>query len=216
MEIATQDTADYKKGDIVVTVPKAADTKISDYLNMIGLEEAKVACQIPDSPETQSNIDKRMPPPLDDLNNLNEECRRFFREMAQMLRDMDEAGMQVLRPDNPANPLNPAQNPNGGAVPNINADGFNIAVQMAREWLERLRPGAIEAADLLSQAVVNLIIVIGHFTHTMITRYPEETLFLLLLPWITNVDSQVAGFFGSDILQTGHCKEVSHRACQKK
>ncbi|KAF2653177.1 hypothetical protein K491DRAFT_680775 [Lophiostoma macrostomum CBS 122681] len=131
VEEMQEDDGDHKKGDIKITFPEEISSRLKEYLQVIGLQQVKDICDNPPSdrklrPRAQNM--KRMPT----LATFSEDCSRAFAELGTMLDGALQEGALILGRVNPQNPMNPANNPNGGVTVNL-----RVGVVQVVTWLGR-------------------------------------------------------------------------------
>lgn len=138
IEEITEDNGENKKGDILIHIPDKLEQRLKDYLGVIGIDRVRDACA-DDAvliQRAKSGLGKRMP----------ERTARCAEAIAGASTNViftageDEAGRLV--PANENNPMNPEFHPEGAAAPNINFEGANMAVVVARRAFDRGRGNA--------------------------------------------------------------------------
>jgi hypothetical protein len=127
-------------------------------------------------------------PRVDDPPSISDACRTGIRDLARstMFALDDETNMQMI-PANADNPTNLETHPDGAAVPDIDIDGLNAVVQLARQYQDRRgaenRPGvnrmyqAMMVATLVLRYVQEVSLVINEVQDLMkIIEWSVETI----------------------------------------
>ncbi|KAF2114463.1 hypothetical protein BDV96DRAFT_600430 [Lophiotrema nucula] len=136
----------YKKGDIILHIPKDTGNKLMDYLGMWGLDQLKETCK--SSKPGPINNRKRAPP-------LDPECEEMVRQMSvQILQETNSNALRNLVRVNEANPMNPAQNRDGAVVPNIRNDEVLTVIIIVRGELDDPDIEQISLGEMLMRGAI--------------------------------------------------------------
>jgi hypothetical protein len=164
VEELTEDDGDNKKGDILISIPEEMGEKMSDFLGMMGLSDIRRESGVDTNIEQRSIVTKRVPPAI---ANTPARCRRIIQQLAaMMLVNQQEGGLEMIVADNANNPMNAAANAAGAAVPDMDVDGGNVAVGLAREIVRNNLgdpgddpPDLDDLPDYLYRAAINIAFI---------------------------------------------------------
>ncbi|KAF2675792.1 hypothetical protein K458DRAFT_352760 [Lentithecium fluviatile CBS 122367] len=231
VEEVTEDNGDDKKGDILIHIPEKTAQRALDYMGMWGLDHVKEACK--GSAQTRRSplrLSKRVPP------TLSEECEQMLRDLSGATLEATNDVLQQLIPADPNNPMNPANHPEGAAVPNVGVNGVLTVVALVRQAFgnENLEPGRLD--EFLMHAAIVTEIVLAAALNAQVIEQQILTI-RLAAEWISRVFTkdvackkdlicvednckgfkQVGPVFpifqGKKIFQTGVCTEKENKGC---
>jgi hypothetical protein len=149
------DEGEFKKGDIVLSMPEDLELKVFDFLAQMGLEDARDSCNTAIK-NTKKIIDKQATedddPPIEDLANA---CATNVFNLGGALLEAQADMLARIRPLDPNNPLNPDMVPHGGGVPNFIMADMAMIVELVRR---RHAGGGVPDANLLQERIVQATI----------------------------------------------------------
>lgn len=175
LDEVTADSDEHKKGSILIQIPEDLDRKLKDRLRVLGLQQIRDLCVRDREAHAlmrRSKITERAPPPV------SEECRTGMANLARSsIFAMDEDIAMQMVPANPNNPANLETHPDGAAVPNLEIDGLNAAIEIARQVQRNRgannRPGAnnlyrgLMVAALVLRYVQEVILVMDEIEEVL-------------------------------------------------
>ncbi|KAL1592775.1 hypothetical protein SLS60_011191 [Paraconiothyrium brasiliense] len=180
LEEVTADGDGHKKGSILMHIPEDLDRNLRDRLRVLGVQQIRDLCAKDREAHAitrRSKIDPRAPPPV------SEECRTGVRNLARssMFAMDDEMAMQMV-PANPNNPANLETHPDGAAVPNLDIDGLNAAIEMARQYQQRRGANNLPGANSFYRGLIVASLVLRYVQEVALVMKEVDEL-LTLVEW---------------------------------
>jgi hypothetical protein len=149
--IITEDKGDYKQGDIVLDVPEAVESKVLDFLGMMGLENARETCKKAIE-NTKRGASRRAPgdddPPIQELDDA---CGQIFLGLSGAALEAQNDILALLRPVDLNNAL-------AIAAPNIHVGDMAAIVEVVRRGFTN---GGMPETVLLQERIVRATIALN-------------------------------------------------------
>ena len=167
--MVTKDSDKGRKGDVRIEIADKTADKLTDYLAVIGLKQARETCKGQKLKRSvTSSLRKRV--------DLTEACENVVRNLASMVLEETDTTLQALIPAN--NPMAPTDQA-GAILPNIAVGGTLMAVSVFRECFTR-HTGLSSAniAKILGSAAA-ITEIVAHFILTDQTAVQNLNIILL-------------------------------------
>jgi hypothetical protein len=127
-----------------------------DYLGMMGLEQVKSTCNPGFQREQmRQRLNRRVPP------TLSEECEEMLAQLAGSTLEATNNELAQMFPANADNPMNPANDPEGAAVPDINVNGALLVVRLVRQFFGNNNPERGRFDEFLMRAAIISELILG-------------------------------------------------------
>jgi hypothetical protein len=142
-----------KKGDVVIEILKTTAENLSDFLNVIGLAQARAECK---SDGKRRRIIRSHTKRA--LTSLKIGCAELIRQLASYtLEEVQNGALQALNPVNLDNPVNPATHPEGASVLNILLGQTLVTIGVFREYIAEYTGLPLEKLFANAAAVTEIV-----------------------------------------------------------